>query len=399
MTRSASDSLRGYSYQFHESIVRLLDTPNDEDVMVLEGVEDIDLENECVQVKYLSSKKLLPSSVQKPVSLMLEDYVCNHAQRQDTTYKIYAYFGDASGDGGFLDNDQFYNDCAETLIADKGKDISEISNEMLQEFRGKFILEVGNSFEDQVKSVKQKLSEVFGAPDKETDLYFYPNAMSLVLSLSIQSDETARAISKKDFLSSINQKKILFGIWQKLEKGKEAFLSDIKKALASGDFRSNKERLIFLDANYLGRDTTGYGGLQLILSLIDKHSLIGKNTTAKPLTVVVGASDDEIISLKSQLIDNGLEFNDGYEQISFSADAFNSPPVINTMGRIARKIGRTSYEIKLVGLSAYVDKLDSLNRPHTAIYFSENTPFDLEGVVQYHMPTIKNYREISEILN
>lgn len=81
MTRSASASLRGCSYQFHESINRLLDEPNDDDSVVLEGIEDIDLQNECVQVMYFSSRKLAPSSIKEPATLRLEDYFLNCPQR------------------------------------------------------------------------------------------------------------------------------------------------------------------------------------------------------------------------------------------------------------------------------------------------------------------------------
>jgi len=376
-----------------------LNAPNDDDLVVLEGIEDIDLENECVQVKYLASKKLLPSSLKKPATLMLEDYVCNHSQRQDKTYKIYAYFGDDSGDGDFLKKDDFYNDCAESLIADKKKDISAISDEIRKEFRSKFVLEVGKNFEDHEKSAKQKLMDALSVSDKETSLYFYPNAMNLILHHSIQSDEGGRTILKKDFLSSINNKKFLFGIWQKLEIGKEAFLSKIKKTLNKGDFRSNKERLVFIDTVFLNRDTTGYGDSQLIIDLIEQHSLINKNTSVKPLTIVVSAPDDEIVSLKSLLIDNGVEFNDGHEQINFSADTFNKSPIVNTGGVTNRKVDKTSYEIRFVRLSTYMEKLSELNKPHTAIYFSESTPFDLEGVIQYHIPTVETYRDVNEILN
>jgi len=399
MTRAASDSLRGYSYQFHESIIRFLDAPNDKSLVTLEGIEDIDLENECIQVKYLASKKLLPSSVKKPASLMLEDYLYNRTQRQDTIYKIYAYFGDDTGDASFLNKDDFYNDCANSLISDTNKDISEISNDIQKEFKERLVLEVGQSFEDKEKNVRQKLEVALGASTKETDLYYYPNSMSFILNLSIQGNESDRTISKKDFFSSINKKNILFGIWQRLEKGERTFFSYMKRKLNNGDFRGNKERLVFIDTTFLKRDSTGYGISQLILDLLEQHSLIDKKTSTKPLTIVVGAPDDEIISIKSFLIDSGLVFNDGYEQINFSADIFNRLPIINTTGVTGRKIGKTSYEIRLIGLSTYLKQLSVLDRPRTAIYFSEGLPFDLADVVQYHIPAIDKYRNIDEILN
>lgn len=397
MTRSASDSLRGYGYQFQESILRILDAGDHEEI-TLEGIEDIDLENEQIQVKYLSSKKLIPSSIQKPASLMLKDYVTNHTDRKDTTYRIYAFFGDPSGDGAFLNKDDFYNDCAKTLIDDEGNNISEINDDICKEFKERLVVEIGESFEEKEKSAKKKLGDVLGTKEDEVELYFFPNAMNLILGLSIQKDEMDRKISKASFLQKINHKKRLYGLWKKLEQGSSSYLKDIKNSIKS-DFRGNKERLIFIDTTFLSEDGTGYGEEQLLLDLVSAHTLIDQNTSTKPLTIVMDIPEEELISLKSILIDNGKEFNDGHEQIKFSADRFNQTPILNTKGPIGRKINLASYEIKLVRLPSYLQNIDEINQPHTAIYFSAEMPFYLNGSVQHHVADIDSYREINNILN
>lgn len=399
MTRSASSSIAGYSYQFHESLLRLLSLSGEEETVVLEGIEDIDLHNECIQVKYLPSKKLLPSTVQKPASLMLADYVLNYDLRQNTSYRIYAYFGDSSGDGDFLNQTEFYNSCAQLLINNDNNTISEIADEIQIEFKNKLYLEIGEDFESKEKSAKQKLQDAFSSTAQEVDLYYYPNAMNFILAQSIKIDEADRAISKKIFLDFLNKKKILFGIWQKLKRGKESVLLDVKRQLNISDFNHNKERLVFIDSEYLTRDDSGYGDSQLLMDLVEKHSLVDKNHTATPLIVVMNMEESELNGLKSYLIDNGIEFNDGHEPINFSADAFNKKPVINTKKPLHRKIGRSSYEIKFIHLSTYLEQFDRLNKPHTAVYFSKEMPFDLSDTIQYHVPAVETYRDVNGIIN
>lgn len=399
MTRSASNSIAGYSYQFHESLLMLLSLSGEEETVVLEGIEDIDLHNQCIQVKYLPSKKLLPSVVQKPASLMLKDYVLNYDLRQNTSYRIYAYFGNPSGDGDFLNEIEFYNRCAQLLIDNDTNPILKITGEIQIEFKEKFCLKIGEDLESKEKSVKQKLRDAFSSTGQEVDLYYYPSAMNFILAQSIKMDEADRVISKKSFLDFVNKKKKLFGIWQKLKKGKESVLLDVKKQLNSSDFNHNKERLIFIDSECLTSDDSGYGDSQLLMDLVEKHSLVDKKHTATPLIVVVNMKKSALNSLKIFLIGRGIEFNDGHESIDFSVDAFNKKPVINTKRPKHVRIKKSSYEIKLIHLSTYLAHFERLNKPYTAVYFSKDVPFDLSGAIQYHVPVVETYRDVNRIIN
>ena len=54
--RAAIDTIRGYFYQFDNSIASLLELANENDTIVIEGVEDIDIktvtEEKAIQCKY-----------------------------------------------------------------------------------------------------------------------------------------------------------------------------------------------------------------------------------------------------------------------------------------------------------------------------------------------------------
>ena len=54
--RSATNTIKGYFYQFDKSILEILEQSNETNIVTIEGVEDIDIENsdeiQFVQCKY-----------------------------------------------------------------------------------------------------------------------------------------------------------------------------------------------------------------------------------------------------------------------------------------------------------------------------------------------------------
>lgn len=77
-SRSATDAIRGYFYQFDYSIVQLISLPSDADTITVEGVEDVDIESlsntTAVQCKYYSKTEYNHSVIAKPIRLMLSHF-------------------------------------------------------------------------------------------------------------------------------------------------------------------------------------------------------------------------------------------------------------------------------------------------------------------------------------
>ncbi len=92
--RSATDTIKGYFYQFDYSILKLLNLSNDTDEIVVEGIEDVDVstasETIAVQCKYYSKTEYNHSVISKPIRLMLSHYK-NIPSKQKLKIKYHLY--------------------------------------------------------------------------------------------------------------------------------------------------------------------------------------------------------------------------------------------------------------------------------------------------------------------
>ena len=94
MKREASSTIKGFLYQFNETLRQLLLSP-DYTSITIEGIEDIDLNTptgkKTIQCKYNESNNSysLPS-IAKPILQMLQHYSEN--QDSDIQYILYAHF-------------------------------------------------------------------------------------------------------------------------------------------------------------------------------------------------------------------------------------------------------------------------------------------------------------------
>ena len=95
--RSATDTIKGYFYQFDYSIEQLINLPRETDEIVVEGIEDIDIESAsdltAVQCKYYSKTEYNHSVIAKPIRLMLSHF--KQAQTDKSPhikYHLYGYY-------------------------------------------------------------------------------------------------------------------------------------------------------------------------------------------------------------------------------------------------------------------------------------------------------------------
>ena len=93
-SRDAIDTLRGYYYQFDYFILKLLTAGNADDVITLEGMEDVDIqtatETTAVQCKYYAGTEYNHSIIAKPVRFMLKGFVSHVGA--PLNYKLYGYY-------------------------------------------------------------------------------------------------------------------------------------------------------------------------------------------------------------------------------------------------------------------------------------------------------------------
>ena len=374
--RAANATIKGYYYQFNLSILKILNLQNDEDFIIVEGIEDIDVnvasEKEAIQCKYLSAKKVTNSIIREPIILMIDHFLLSSER---INYTLYAYFEEENNDIYSIDLKLL----KEILVfKEYGKNIiyyelKSITDEMLSEFLSQFKFILGKEFNIQHNEIIKKLENKFQCTTFEADFHFYNNALRIILDKAISKPESDRKISKKDFFSKIDSRTILFNIWyQKLRTTKE-YISQIRQQLASiNALTPLKSKFIILDENILSHKEASYTSLAFIEDLINKYYKLGKALTdAKPLTLVLDCSLEKIKEIKILLIKNNIPFNDGYESIKFSPAFFNNKPLINVT-ESRSKISKSSYLIKIISKQTFIENFYELDLPKIIINFSKS---------------------------
>ena len=93
--RTATDTIRGYFYQFDLAILKLLQLEDDTHEITVEGIEDVDVKNAteeiAIQCKYHSKTEYNHSAIAKPIRFMLTHFrqVLNGKEKKIK----YLYFG------------------------------------------------------------------------------------------------------------------------------------------------------------------------------------------------------------------------------------------------------------------------------------------------------------------
>jgi len=315
--RAAIDPIRGYFYQFDYYILKLLEAQNDLSTVCIEGIEDVDInttdETVAIQCKYYEKTKYNHSLLIKPIYLMLQDYIDRKKKRKpNIKYVIYGYY--LSGQEKLpTDIDvKFFKKHFLTRSGCKLYEELNLSDKKLISFIQNLTINIyAPSFDEQVKKIYDKLNQIFNCFDFEAD-YFYNNALREVKELSTKRDEKDRTIKRKDFISRIDKKDILFNSWFLRKKGKDKYCKSIKRQYFTINNISPYERFFLIKCDDLITDLELKTLLQNISKNWSKSSQRSKDTFC-PYVYLHNISDDRLIRIKEQLQFDDFCFIDGYD--------------------------------------------------------------------------------------
>lgn len=404
ISRAASATIKGYYYQFDTTILRLLELNNDNDSVVVEGIEDIDIktatEFSTVQCKYLSKPKFINSAVRESIILMLDHFIENGSTTK-LNYYLYAHFENETPGTKFkIDLERLKdiltykkNDVSKSYHYDKG-----ISDQQLSSFLSQFNLIFGYEFENQQNIVVNKLQNLFTCTEFEADTYLYNNSLRVVIDKAIIPDVSQRTITKKEFLIRIDCKRKLFNEWYIVLKSKEKYLGFIKRNMQiSKALESSREKFILIGQELLLANNSEMPFSSFIENLVHKYYNINNVLrNAKPLTIVLDDKIEKIIEYKKVLINNGIAFNDGYEHIEFSSSMFNEDPIINTT-KSRNRISKSSYIVRIISKTTLENNIHTIKTPKVVINFSNNECL-YETSTQYQLFDIKYCQNLKDII-
>ncbi|GAB4061476.1 DUF4297 family anti-phage-associated protein [Uliginosibacterium sediminicola] len=218
--RSATATIKGYFYQFDQTIVRLLEGSEHASVTV-EGIEDIDIDDgndsAFVQCKYYEGTEYNHSVIKEAVIHMLRHFhAAGCPASQVIKYRLYGHYrsGQTKLTLPLTDNFLKVNFLTYTKDKEEHKVHEELglSGPQLAAFRSLLDIDVNALSYDAQQTKLLKLLELAipGCSDVDAKVFYYPSAINVIQRLAIQADEARRKITKKNFLREVNSKDVIF---------------------------------------------------------------------------------------------------------------------------------------------------------------------------------------------
>lgn len=330
MDRSAINTIRGYCYQFDKSILELMNLSEDSDSIEVEGIEDVDVkandETTAIQCKYYENTDYVPSVIAKPIRLMLEHFKSNPASIDK--YHIYGYYKSGHEKLSLPITLTYLKEKFLTYKKDKieireherlGLDDSDLNKFLL-----KLSIDINaTSFDKQQEDVISCLSKYFNC-DKDIANHYYNNAFAVVKELGC--NHISRQITKQEFVNKIDNSKVLYNSWRELAIGREKYLRELNRAYfkKSGLSTEPYSRIFSIDCEHAENKSI----MDCIYEIQRKWSQLS-NRASKPFSPYIylnNIDENEKVTLKNKLYDEGLLFSDGY---NFLGAIFCHDTIIN----------------------------------------------------------------------
>ncbi|MGE7948173.1 hypothetical protein [Lysinibacillus sp. NPDC093688] len=397
--RSAEAGILGFTYQFLQTAVKILEAKDVDTSFTIEGIEDLDIttvkEEELVQYKYHEAKKYTPSAIQKPIALMFKHFIENYSKEEEwkIKYTLFCFFGLSEPELQTCPNlITTTTELNKILNYTEAQDIlkeTKWSEELEEMFLKYLFFSKADRFDEAYEKLINVIQGVFQVSEVESKVGYFSNAIFYINKLAIQKDIDSRKITKREFVDylTINFWENEAEIIQRLY-GKEEYIATLKKYLTIKNVKPNTTVHIF----YLPKITSQTP--RFIIDLVKNFFVPDKRNDVKPITLIINSDEEQIKNLKRDLskitvIENlDLVFNDGDEEFYFNHRYFNKLPLITLQGN-RQKIESMSYNYKLISFKTY--KLNQQN-----ILFDHPLHIFISNVEEYSF--LGNYSIMNKII-
>lgn len=377
--RTAIDTITGYYYQFDYYILELLRSTSPSTEVCIEAIEDVDIttanETNAVQCKYYAKSELQPSTLKRPVRLMLEHFANNPGTRGHLRYSLYGHYQSGQGNIPATIDLSYLKDklltYTEKKVVHRPHEELGLSDAELQQFLEHLHIDVhAPSFEDQETKIIALLKEQFHCTDMEAEFY-YSNALRLVRELSTRQAMADRTITAGQFRKQIDTRSQLFDAWYLKFRGHKAYCAAVRKQYFTALNSSPYARFFLIDCD----KQTGVQELKSLIQLLSKKwSKISKYAKDSfcPFVLLHGVTPEMIVDVKKALHYDGVHFLDGFDFLGadFDPDSLTKKPTMEN-----------NIQVKfLTELPHLEDMLDALRRRTRVVY-----QFHLDK--PYYVPT------------
>lgn len=414
-SREAIDTIRGYYYQFDLTISQILSQENENNFIMIEGIEDIDItaihEKKSIQCKYYEKSAYRHSLIKDAIVFFATHYSeVKSIPEKKIKYTLYGHY--KSGHDALNDNldVSFYKENFFTYKKYKKEDVNGVKKKVLDEVILKheelslsdedildFISLVkidinGISFDDLQNKVLSQIGVFFNCPQVMAD-YYYNNSLAVIRSLATQPLAKNRKITKSDFIKRISgTDKKIFNAWYFKIRGVQKYNKNIKQQIFKDNRNSDYFRIFLIESE-------GFEKKELLNFLIEfskKWSNPDSNRVVEkfcPSIYLHNYNSDDLVEIKSLLISNNILIEDGhyYNQAKFNPRLFVRTPTHN----------KCNYRVNLKIINNLED-LDEILKESTSyktiFQFYREKPFFSNSNVMHNDIYFDNIDSIREMI-
>jgi hypothetical protein len=408
-SRSAHATIKGYFYQFDHTIIQLLSAANADAVVVVEGIEDVDLtdgrDEVLIQCKYYEGTQYNHSVIKDAVIQMVRHFHSNGCKASKSQkYRIYGHYGGGQDklpdviDVEFL-KQHFLTFSSEKIITLVHVDLG-LDDTALKIFLSRLEINIfGISYDSQqIEIEKLLISQILECNKEDVRTFFYPLAISKIQSISIESKPKDRTLTKRAFIDAISRKEIVFSYWLQRKFGEDYYESSIKRKYFTWRTTKAPKKARFFIIELFDQQAVE----KIVSMLADigrKFSHVELTRTPPedrfcPYIYLHGLTRDELIQTKGKLRQAGIEFRDGheYDGAPFSPESLVVPP---TKERLT--------QLKFIGHAEQVESVMSLirNTEIEVFEFFKEAPIDRKLVptsVVHHDIRIASVSTIQKVI-
>jgi hypothetical protein len=306
-------AIKGFEYQFDKTILELFTTDNHS--INIEQIQDIDSDDVVIQVKYKETAKLIPSEVNIPISKLINEFIIDPSK----DYILYAYFQDTNGHDAYIGGSgRVTLDQLDIFLGNQKDNFTKVQK---TGFVKKFKLDLSSTFAQQFETVISKIRELDFVGDSYNEaIFYYSNISNYLRKLVINNplkNQGGRTCTKDEVIGYLREgKDLVYRTTLRISQGDEDYFKFIKKQHFSNRNIDYIER--FLIVELCGNE--GIADIKEVIFKI-KDKFYNKSGTWKferikspaPYIFLKGISEENLIQLKKELLDEKIIFKDGFD--------------------------------------------------------------------------------------
>lgn len=315
-------ALRGYKFQFDRTILEIFN--NSTNTIEIEQLQDYGFDDYLVQVKYHNTDYTAAQQkqkIKKPLVKLFEQYL----KSKTKNFILFIYLKGISPSKKILS--------VTDLDAILGKD-NKFTPSDKADFINRFTLIYADDFENQYKTVIQKIKAAYSKTNEEAVIYYSVISSHLleIVTNNPPSINSKRKTSKSEIDKIIsNGKKLIYKSTYIEIVEKEKQLKHLNKLFFKTSLNTEPHERVFIIEVKPTVEVKLLEELVLILKTKwskNKTKTIPDTDRFVPLIFFNGIQESDLVKLKTDLQKDGYVINDGYDfmNANFNINSINKRP-------------------------------------------------------------------------